>query len=129
MGKRRAPSGPTQNGAKSPTVDTAPSKKEKSSCGDMVQNTIVGGLEKVFFKYGQFVAKHPIPVVVGSLIFAGLCGIRLGFEWASETDQTDLWVPKNSDFYRNQKWLTDNFPSSFRLSSIIIKAMVDGAAF
>ena len=81
-------------------------------------------LEKVFFKYGQFVALHPIPVIVGSLLFAGLCGIRLYFEWASETDQVNLWVPTDSDYYRNQKWLSDNFPSSFRLSTIIIKAMV-----
>ena len=128
MGKRRAPS---QNGVvvatnKDPTE--SPSKEKRSVCNTF-QNSIVGGLEKVFFKYGQFVAKHPIPVIIGSLIFAGLCGIRLYFEWDNETDQVALWVPSDSDFTKNQKWLADNFPSSVRLSSIIIKAMLVDVKF
>ena len=40
----------------------------KLSC-QPIQHAIVGGLEKVFFKYGQFVARHPIPVIIGKLVF------------------------------------------------------------
>ena len=43
----------------------------KMSC-QPIQHASVGGLEKVFFKYGQFVARHPIPVIIGKLVFQTL---------------------------------------------------------
>ena len=61
----------------------------------------------------------------GSLILASLSGIRLAFEWSSETESSELWVPRDSDFYLNKKWLRENYPSSTRGSFIIVKVKDD----
>ena len=61
----------------------------------------------------------------GSLILASLSGIRLAFEWSSETESSELWVPRDSDFYINKKWLRENYPSSTRGSFIIVKVKDD----
>ena len=37
-----------------------------------------------------------------------------------ETDSLNLWLPTDSKYVRNSKWLRENFPSKTRLSSILI---------
>ena len=37
-----------------------------------------------------------------------------------ETDSLNLWLPTDSEYVRNSKWLRENFPSKTRLSSILI---------
>lgn len=39
-----------------------------------------------------------------------------------ETDSLNLWLPTDSEYVRNSKWLRENFPSETRLSSILILA-------
>ena len=57
--------------------------------------------------------------VLGCLIFAGLCS--LGFLLLeSETDELELWVPTDSDFYRNNKWIEETFPSSTRVQQMML---------
>jgi hypothetical protein len=70
-------------------------------CCLAIQNAIFGNMERFFLWFGQKVTKYPGWVILGCLIFAGLCS--LGFILLeSETDQLELWVPTDSDFYRNR---------------------------
>ena len=82
-------------------------------CCLAIQNAIFGNMERFFLWFGQKVTKYPGWVILGCLIFAGLCS--LGFLLLeSETDQLELWVPTDSDFYRNSKWISETFPSNQR---------------
>ena len=96
------------------------SLNDEPDCCGKVQATIVGGLERLFFKYGSFVASHPIPVIIISLVFGGLCGLPMFLGFEEERDGLELWVPKDSNFYSNSKWLSANFPSGFRFNAIIL---------
>ena len=76
-------------------------------------------MEKFYGWFGQVVAKYPLWVILACLIFAALCGI--GFlNLENETDQLELWVPTDSDFYRNNKWIAEKFPSSIRSQSVML---------
>ena len=88
-------------------------------CCLAIQNAIFGNMERFFLWFGQKVTKYPGWVILGCLIFAGLCS--LGFLLLeSETDQLELWVPTDSDFYRNNKWISDTFPSNVRAQQLMI---------
>ena len=88
-------------------------------CCLAVQNAIFGNMERFFLWFGQKVTKYPGWVILGCLIFAGLCS--LGFLLLeSETDQLELWVPTDSDFYRNNKWISDTFPSKVRAQQLML---------
>lgn len=91
----------------------------KPGCCVSVQNAIFGNMERFFCKFGQVVAKFPIWFILGSLFFFGLCCI--GFTLLeNETDQNELWVPTDSDFYRNTKWTQETFPSTFRFNTFMM---------
>ena len=84
-----------------------------------VQNAVFGNMERFYLWFGEKVAKYPGYVVLGCLIFAGLCS--LGFLLLeSETDQLELWVPTDSDFYRNNKWISKTFPSKMRAQQFML---------
>ena len=84
-----------------------------------VQNAVFGNMERFYLWFGEKVAKYPGFVVLGCLIFAGLCS--LGFLLLeSETDQLELWVPTDSDFYRNNKWISKTFPSKMRAQQFML---------
>ena len=88
-------------------------------CCLAIQNAIFGNMERFFLWFGQKVAKYPGWVILVCLIFTGLCS--LGFLLLeSETDQLELWVPTDSDFYRNNKWLSNTFPSKVRAQQLMI---------
>ena len=40
-------------------------------------------------------------------------------EMEKETDNLNLWLPTDSDYVKNEKWLRENFPPNTRLSSIL----------
>ena len=88
-------------------------------CCLAIQNAIFGNMERFFLWFGQKVTKYPGWVILSCLIFAGLCS--LGFLLLeSENDQLELWVPKDSDFYRNSKWISKTFPSNVRAQQLMI---------
>ena len=90
-----------------------------SVCCQKVQNAIFGNLERFFKWFGEIVAKFPWIVIPVSLTFMALTclGIMNIYE---ETDQLELWVPTDSEFYVNSKWLKSAFPSSVRVQSFMI---------
>jgi hypothetical protein len=92
-------------------------------CCLAIQNAIFGNMERFFLWFGQKVTKYPGWVILSCLIFAGLCS--LGFLLLeSENDQLELWVPKDSDFYRNSKWISKTFPSNVRAQQLMIVTKV-----
>ena len=98
---------------------------KKPACCGSIQRAIFGNMERFFGWFGQKVAKYPHWTVLGVLVFAGLvsCGFLL---LESETEQLELWVPTDSDFYRNSKWISETFPSNSRGQSFIL-ATTNGA--
>ena len=85
----------------------------------ILQNAIFGNMERFYLWFGKKVAKHPGYVILCCLIFAGFCCAGT-FLSKSETDELELFVPRNSDFYRNSKWIEGNFPSKFRVQEFIM---------
>ena len=95
--------------------------KGSKLCCSTIQNNIFGGMERFYHWYGQKVAKYPGWVILGCLIFAGLTS--LGFLLLeSETEQSNLWVPEDSDFKKNTEWLSKTFPSNIRAQQIMLVA-------
>jgi len=59
------------------------------------------------------VAGNPIKTILLCLISCGLCGIGL-LNFSEENNAFKLWIPSNSDFYKNNEWLEKNFPPDNR---------------
>ena len=41
-------------------------------------------------------------------------------DFKEESDQLELWVPRKSDYYKNAKWLGENYPSTTRTNVLLI---------
>ena len=65
-------------------------------------------------------SRHPIAVIISCVVFAGVCVIPYFVDFKEEKDDLELWTPKNSDFYKNAKWLSTNFPSRFRPNGLVV---------
>ena len=90
-----------------------------SVCCQKVQNAIFGNLERFFKWFGELVAKFPLIVIPISLTFMALTCIGI-LNLYEETEQLELWVPTNSEFYDNSKWLQEAFPSNVRAQSFML---------
>lgn len=53
-----------------------------------------------------------MPVIIFCLLFAGVCTIPYLVDFKEEKDQLELWVPRDSEYYKNAKWLADNTEKS-----------------
>ena len=90
-----------------------------SVCCQKIQNGIFGNLERFFKWFGEIVARYPLLVIPGSLTFMALCCIGI-LNLYEETEQLELWVPTDSEFYHNAKWLEEAFPSNVRPQSFML---------
>ena len=82
-------------------------------------------LEKGFYYWGCFVARRPWLVISASLVLTSL--FALGFlNLRFESDFNKLWIPKESSYLSNNKWLSDNFPQNKRIQSLIFQAEPNG---
>jgi hypothetical protein len=85
----------------------------------IIQNAIFGNMERFYLWLGEKVAQHPLWVILGSIVFAVLCSSGV-FLIESETEELQLWIPVNSDFYVNSEWISLNIPSKTRAQQFII---------
>ena len=76
-------------------------------------------MEKFFDKLGNQVAKKPLITILISVTLAGLLMIGL-IRYREETDKNELWLPTNSDTYRQSKWLEKMFPSTRRFQQYML---------
>jgi len=82
---------------------------------------IIGGLERIFYRWGRFVSLHPYPVIIVSILFTVLSG--LGFlNFRQEHRANLLWIPPWSDYNVNAKWLENNFKNNRREEIVIYNA-------
>ena len=101
------------------STNSAKSVQNKPGICQPVQNAIFGNMERFYNWFGMKVAAYPFWIILASLLICGGCSA--GFMLLeSETDQLELWVPTDSDFYRNNKWLGQTFPSTTRAQSILL---------
>jgi len=96
-------------------------KPEAKSMGPLVRlkTSIVGGLESMFTWYGELVARNPWRTIAVCVAVTGLCGLGL-LRFRAENEGIKLWIPRNSDFRRNNDWLFENFPRGIRFNSLIL---------
>ena len=92
--------------------------KEKTCCKKF-QHVIFGSMEKFFDKLGNQVAKKPLTTILISVTLAGLLMIGL-IRYREETNKNELWLPSNSDTYRQSKWLEKMFPSTTRFQQYML---------
>ena len=94
-------------------------ENNKTSFCQPIQNAIFGNMERFYNWFGQKVARYPVWVILGVLAFSGICSAGF-FILENETDQLELWVPTDSDFYRSNKWISQTFPSAVRPQNIML---------
>jgi len=101
-------------------TEVKPETREKGALVRL-KTAIVGGLENWFESYGEIVAKFPLRVIAVCVVVTGLCGLGL-LRFRAENEGIKLWIPRNSDFRRNNDWLFENFPRGVRFNSLILSA-------
>ncbi len=80
---------------------------------------IISSLEDFFEAYGLAAAKRPWAFILGGVMICGLCSV--GLHWMQkEVDHLDLWVPQDSAYRSNSKWLTEEFQTADRLHAILV---------
>ena len=78
------------------------------NCCQKFQDVVFGNMEKCFKKFGTKVGASPYITILISLVVSGL--FMIGFiQFRDELDMVELWVPDESEFYKNNKWVHDNF--------------------
>ncbi|VVD03098.1 patched domain-containing protein 3-like [Leptidea sinapis] len=101
---------PTKNKIKSP-----------QQLWESLSSVFVEFVERIFFYLGVYVGKHPWRVIVTTWLFVLIsCSGLLTFY--IEKNPMKLWVPPDSDFYKDTNWYIDNFGTNFRLQNILITA-------
>ncbi|XP_021948457.1 protein patched homolog 2 isoform X2 [Folsomia candida] len=82
---------------------------------------ITGSMEKFFYRWGFFVATHPLKAISCCLLITSICGLGI-FNFTMENRPDKLWIPRNSEFAQNTEWIRATFPSPIRTSFAIVTA-------
>lgn len=70
---------------------------------------VISSLEKVFYRWGHFVASHPYPVIACALALTAVCAS--GFlNFTSMADVQKLYLPPDHIYLQNKEWRQDHFP-------------------
>lgn len=78
----------------------------------------LGGLERGFYRWGKFVARHPWPVIGTTFMVTTLCSLGfLLFRIQYATDE--LWIPSTSPFKANKEWKNTHFKKNTRYENIM----------
>ncbi|KXJ77899.1 hypothetical protein RP20_CCG006239, partial [Aedes albopictus] len=70
---------------------------------------------------GRFVASNPWRTIIACWLTVAVCS--LGFlRFHHQRDPLKLWVPQESKFLRDTKWLIDNFQEGNRIETVMLTA-------
>ncbi|XP_028177480.1 patched domain-containing protein 3-like [Ostrinia furnacalis] len=95
--------------------------KSPQQIWEAISSTFVHFVESIFFTLGVVIARRPWTTIIITWLFLFVSCIGL-MRFYIEKNPMQLWVPPDSDFYRDTHWYIDNFGTGFRLQKIIITA-------
>ncbi|XP_063533276.1 protein patched homolog 1-like [Cydia strobilella] len=101
-----------------------PSKKNIKTPRQLWENVssrFVHFVEQIFFILGVHVGRHPVRTIILSWTFVILSGVGL-MKFHIEKNPMKLWVPSESDFYRDTYWYVNQFGTAFRLQRVLVEA-------
>lgn len=79
----------------------------------------MGLLNKIFYKIGQGVTRHPFIVFATALLVTTLNGLSL-FNFRATDDPQELWVPKSSRANIEQEYFKSHFGAFFRINEALL---------
>ncbi|KAK4302905.1 hypothetical protein Pmani_025047 [Petrolisthes manimaculis] len=82
---------------------------------------IVTGLESFFYRYGCAIARYPAAFIMLCVVITVVFSIGL-MKFTLEERPFKLWIPQDSDFIKVMEWQKRNFPTKFRLQTVIYEA-------
>ncbi|KAI8424164.1 hypothetical protein MSG28_002754 [Choristoneura fumiferana] len=101
-----------------------PSKKKimtPQQLWEGVSSRFVHFVEDLFFILGVKVGRHPVKTIMLSWLFVILSCIGL-MKFHIEKNPMKLWIPPDSDFYKDTYWYVDKFGTAFRLQRLLVEA-------
>ena len=72
-------------------------------------------------RYGKQVARKPFLVAFIAAVLCATLSVGL-ITFKEEGNPFKLWIPQDSDFVKNTKWLWQNFPPDSRFHAVILEA-------
>ena len=75
-------------------------------------------LEKLFLKWGQFVADNPYSILASAVAITAMCSLGI-INLTQEHRPKKLWVPPDSSYSRQVAWLDKHFHSNDRLQVML----------
>ena len=96
-----------------------PGGKKDGNCCQKFQDGVFGNMEKGFQKFGTLVGGSPYITILIGLLVSGLFMIGL-IQFRDEEKMVELWVPDESEFYNNYKWVKEHFHSTERLQHYLL---------
>jgi Niemann-Pick C1 protein len=75
--------------------------------------------EDSFRRWGIFVACHPYPIMIASLLVSVFLAMGMGF-WKVTTDPVDLWVSSGSQARHDMEFFNRNFWKFYRIEQIVV---------
>jgi Niemann-Pick C1 protein len=91
------------------------------TCFEKIGVWVESTLEKGFNHWGFLCAKHPIIVIVGSLIFCGILSAGIS-KFTVITDPVELWSSPDSRARQEKNYFDENFNPFYRTEMLIITA-------
>ncbi|GAB0092699.1 NPC intracellular cholesterol transporter 1 homolog 1b-like [Sergentomyia squamirostris] len=86
-----------------------------------ISSRISNGIANFFNRLGFVVASNPWRTILLSWMIVAFCS--LGFlNFYTERDPMKLWIPKNSKFLKDTKWLVTSFEEGFRAELVLLTA-------
>jgi len=86
-----------------------------------LSDIVLGNLEKLFYWWGLKVTRFPFTVIVSCIVITGI--FSLGYlKFSQEHRANLLWIPADSEFNKNQRWLDQHFRKNTRANIVIFQA-------
>ncbi|GIZ00033.1 NPC intracellular cholesterol transporter 1 [Caerostris extrusa] len=82
--------------------------------------TIERHLEENFCRWGTYVAEHPLPIMILSLVVSFILASGLLFRFSVTTDPVDLWVSRSSQARQDMEYFNKHFEPFYRVEQMIV---------
>lgn len=80
---------------------------------------IILSYDHLTFRLGYSIAERPWQIIGLCWLVVALC--CLGFtQFDNERDPLKLWIPQNSEFLRNTKWIIEKFKEGTRVQRFVL---------